>query len=777
MKKLQKRMLVQLLFGFLIGRVVLLERNPAGAAFFAAGLVQGGGVLPLLASVGLGMLSALSLEAVLRYGVAMVGVIFAQRLMRKQKIKMNIWQSSGLMAATLAILSVTQYTILPWQWKDILFTVLEPVLVVALARVFAEGQRYLLHYRRGRQACQEEVLSLILIGMLAMYGIPEMMISDISLTELAVFLIIPFAGYQYGIGIGAVAGAAGGILLTMTGTDVRIIGSLCLLGMAAAVFRDKGKMWSLSAYLCCAFGIGITLNSEMLGLGVVKAMVIDSVLLALLPDKLLRRLRLPLHLYSTEEERYADHPMKHKLEDFSDSFRELSHVLQKQSVEKKSVNRRDVRLLMKEMAEQVCDKCSHRECCMGQVAVNRPEVVSHLMEMQEQGMLRIDQMPAEFVEECIHPDWFLMEANQGLRMARTVMSFQNQLAQNRRVLAGQMEQVGELFAGLAGDMCHAGEVPAEMENVIKRELGNLRVRVNDMMICRDKRDHIEIRMQAKTTKGRLVTARETAQVLSELFGKSFMPSRESHNVIPKEETEMIFVEDTPLLAVTGVGRRRKEGEEVSGDSFSCLSLPNGELLLALSDGMGSGEGALGESQVVIELLEQMTEAGFSKISALKLINSLYMPEAVQTRFATADVVVLDLYQGSCQFMKNGAAATWLRRGDHVERIEGQALPVGVYQDAEPYFQKTEIYSGDYVIMMTDGIVDAFEGREVQLEKLLQQTRIVNPKELAEYIVEEAVRQDDGRVRDDMSVVVAAIWERTRENACVPSYKNRQIRLS
>ena len=46
MKKLQKRMLVQLLFGFLIGRVVLLERNPAGAAFFAAGLVQGGGVLP-----------------------------------------------------------------------------------------------------------------------------------------------------------------------------------------------------------------------------------------------------------------------------------------------------------------------------------------------------------------------------------------------------------------------------------------------------------------------------------------------------------------------------------------------------------------------------------------------------------------------------------------------------------------------------------------------------------------------------------------------------------
>ena len=204
----------------------------------------------------------------------------------------------------------------------------------------------------------------------------------------------------------------------------------------------------------------------------------------------------------------------------------------------------------------------------------------------------------------------------------------------------------------------------------------------------------------------------------------------------------------------------KEGEDVSGDTFSCLSLPGGELLLALSDGMGSGQGALGESQVVIELLEQMTEAGFSKISALKLINSLYMPESEEASFATADVVVINLYQGSCQFIKNGAAATWLRRGESVERIEGQALPVGVFQDADPYLNKTQISSGDYVIMMTDGIVDAFEGREQELELLLgQQELAVNPQELADYIVQEAVERCGGYARDDMSVVVAGVWER------------------
>lgn len=777
MKRIHKRMLVQLLLGFLIGRVVLLERNPAGAAFFAGALVSGNGVIPLLCSVGLGMLSALPVEAVLRYSVSMLGIVIARNLMKKQGMKWSIWHSSGLMAATLAVLSVTQYTILPYQWKDILFTVLEPVLVIALARVFLDGQQYLFHFRRGQQVSQEQLLSLILIGMFAIYGVPEMMISDISFTMLVVLWMVPFAGYQYGIGIGAAAGAAGGIIFSLMGQGEGFVGSLCLLGMLCALFRDRGKMWSLSAYLLGAFGIGISLNRDMIGLGMIKMLVIDSLILAAVPDKMLRRIRIPFHGETGSGEADAGGQMKNKLEGFSDSFRQLSRVLQKQSEEKSGVNRRDVRMLMNEMAEQVCDKCSNREYCMGQVAVNRPEVVSHLMEMQEHGMLRIDQMPAEFVEECIHPDWFLMEANQGLRMARTVMSFQNQLAQNRRVLAGQMEQVGELFKELAGTAGQTGKVPEEMENVIRRELAGLRVKVENLVIYRDKRDRIEIRMKAHTVKGRLVTARETAGVLSDLFGRSFMPSRESHNVIPKNETEMIFVEDTPYLAVTGVGRRMKEGEEVSGDNFSCLSLPNGELLLALSDGMGSGEGAFGESQVVIELLEQMTEAGFSKISALKLINSLYMPEAVQTSFATADVVVLDLYQGSCQFMKNGAAATWIRRENGVERIEGQALPVGLYQEAEPYFNKTEIYSGDYVIMMTDGIVDAFTDREEELECLIREHRIVNPQELAEYIVDEAVAQSEGKVHDDMSVVVAAVWERTRENSYVPSYKNRQLRLS
>ena len=82
MKQIQKRMLAQILLGFLLGRVVFFGSNPVGIAFFAAGFSQGGAVFPLAVSIFLGMLSALGIEAVLRYGAAMVAAALPEQISR-----------------------------------------------------------------------------------------------------------------------------------------------------------------------------------------------------------------------------------------------------------------------------------------------------------------------------------------------------------------------------------------------------------------------------------------------------------------------------------------------------------------------------------------------------------------------------------------------------------------------------------------------------------------------------------------------------------------------
>ena len=59
MSRIQKRMLVQILAGFLIGRIDLWGLNPVGIAYFAAGFVQGGSVLPVGIAIVLGMITKL----------------------------------------------------------------------------------------------------------------------------------------------------------------------------------------------------------------------------------------------------------------------------------------------------------------------------------------------------------------------------------------------------------------------------------------------------------------------------------------------------------------------------------------------------------------------------------------------------------------------------------------------------------------------------------------------------------------------------------------------
>ncbi len=227
----------------------------------------------------------------------------------------------------------------------------------------------------------------------------------------------------------------------------------------------------------------------------------------------------------------------------------------------------------------------------------------------------------------------------------------------------------------------------------------------------------------------------------------------------KIRLKMVLVEDTMYRVTTGIARVAKAGEEISGDTFSCMPLSNGEMLLALSDGMGSGPVAQEESQTVIELLEQLTETGFSKEISLRLINALYLTTDDNIRYATADVVVLDLYEGTSQYLKSGAAATWVRHEGKVEEIQGQALPVGIVKDEKPYIQKGKIYSGDYVIMMTDGVLDAFLGEEDVLIGYMEQNHKINPQEWAEDILTLALKQKNGQAMDDMSVIVAGIWEK------------------
>lgn len=92
--------------------------------------------------------------------------------------------------------------------------------------------------------------------------------------------------------------------------------------------------------------------------------------------------------------------------------------------------------------------------------------------------------------------------------------------------------------------------------------------------------------------------------------------------------------------------------------------------------------------------------------AIQLLNTALVMGREEVYFSTVDMCVFNLYEGSCEFLKAGASTTFIRHGGEVEKITSTTLPVGVMQNIEIDCVTRKLSDGDFVVMVTDGVMDA-----------------------------------------------------------------------
>ncbi len=180
----------------------------------------------------------------------------------------------------------------------------------------------------------------------------------------------------------------------------------------------------------------------------------------------------------------------------------------------------------------------------------------------------------------------------------------------------------------------------------------------------------------------------------------------------------------------------------------------------LSDGTGSGEKAGRDSERVLELMEKMLEAGYDTDTAVNMVNTALFAAGEDDNHPTLDICDIDLYQGKCEMRKVGGAASFLKRGTEVELLTTGNLPLGVFGQVEAESLHKQLQDDDYLIMVSDGVVDAFggEGYESAMVNIIAQMRDRNPGEIAERLLRIALHASGGRIADDMTVVAIGIWE-------------------
>lgn len=332
---------------------------------------------------------------------------------------------------------------------------------------------------------------------------------------------------------------------------------------------------------------------------------------------------------------------------------------------------------------------------------------------------------------------------------------------NQIAIAEQMEEISHMLKGMAEEFydisCFSGNTYEIMQRAMKKKKIVLKQAWKIVYPNGSEQIIVNVRTQGQ----QCVPVKMVTDTLTEVLHRPMMPVSECRSIINENETIIRFTEEVKYQVFYGVAKVAKDGSILSGDTYGCLAEKEGEFVLCLADGMGSGTNACRESEKVVDLLEQFLESGFSKETAAKMINSALIMQENGDMFSTVDICDLNLYTGVCEFLKAGAASSFIRREDWVETITSTSLAVGLLHETDFDIMTRKLYPGDYVVMVTDGVLDAlpFDQEEDTMKEILLSAKKRNPRELGRWILEKVLQYNQNQALDDMTVLVAGLWNK------------------
>ena len=327
------------------------------------------------------------------------------------------------------------------------------------------------------------------------------------------------------------------------------------------------------------------------------------------------------------------------------------------------------------------------------------------------------------------------------------------------VMGAELSEMAGILEETAGFKIRAYTIGRDMDKVIKKALASIGVRADSFMFFRKKNGNCEVSLTARTIRHGSVRTALMADTLSEVLGKKLVPFKDGRMVVTENENEFILEQAPEYNTLLGTVSISKEKNTVNGDSYTYISACGGKTVMALADGMGTGREAFNVSKAAVELFEQLVQAGFSEKSAFRMINSAFAAK-YDEKPVTLDCASVELVNGKLTLVKNGGAATYVKRGERVDIYRLPSLPAGVLDDAGPQSITIPLDDAQYVILASDGVADAipYIDKEKKLAQIIGAIKVGNPQVMAEIIADEVTFYLGDKYRDDMTILVMGVWK-------------------
>ena len=676
-----------------------------------------------------------------------------------------------------AKLMLTKFTI-----GDLIIHITLAIFSVVFYKIFVNSIVVVKEINERRAFSIEEVIGASLLLSIAVSSFGEILILGLSIRNILSILIVLILGWRNGILIGTTAGVTIGVTLGIISQNEPIIIAIyAISGMFAGILNRFGKIGVIVGFL---IGNGILIyasNGSTVNLVLLKEILIASLGLLALPNWVgvdveeLSKSENMLPDYNTRGLNQSKETID-KLNMVSETIKDMADTYNED--EKIDVIEKNKQKFITELLNNL-DGLEENILYDDMVKPENPivnELFQNLLERQDIDKTDLikafekfnnyivqynDEELSKKVDEDI--EQIVKAVNDAYKTSKTEFIWEEKIKTSKKNVQAQLDGVSKAINSIAVKM--EEEANKEEEHVDEKKKIISALETKDIMIedieinKNENRYFIDVYLKESSKVSETKDIERIQKILEKNLNEKMMLNEAKTKKLNKQGKRVFsYLSDDKYIIQIGQATKLKKDSAVSGDSSLQIRLNDGKYLLALSDGMGSGPEARKSSQIAIKMLERLLMSGFDKNTSIDLINTTIM-NANEEIFATLDIVIIDLYNGKIEFIKNGACPTYIKNKKKVQIVKSLSLPAGILKDINLTTYDKDIENQDIIVLCTDGIIDSnveYKNKELWVKYILEDIETDNCQKISDLIINEAVDNNYGIAKDDMSIIVCKL---------------------
>ncbi len=404
-----------------------------------------------------------------------------------------------------------------------------------------------------------------------------------------------------------------------------------------------------------------------------------------------------------------------------------------------------------EVLIEVCEKCPSYTRCKQRGYPDKKELIKILSIGIAKNRISLIDLTKSFTENCGYVNGVIFEMNALISKYREKVKESEDILSGKELIKMQSEGVANMLKGMAVEFSKTLSFYGELEKNIGENLRKKGIEFSEIMAFN----------LGEITEVNLVINNEdlfnngVLDAVSECLNKrAIIVSKTSIS----NKLVAVTIKASPYYdAAFGLASRVKNGSTTSGDTHALTKIDEGKFLIALSDGMGSGKLANSTSSTAISLIESFYKAGLQSNLILNMVNKV-LALNIDDNFSAMDILTINLFDLNADFIKIGAPYSFILGENSIKIIEGSSLPLGILDDLTPTGCAYKINEDEVVIMLTDGISDAFSS-STDLVDYIRTLDNKNPQLIADSILNKALDLEGGIKKDDMTVLAVRIFKK------------------